>query len=94
MNWYILFRRNDRHDLLCKAWTDRGLVYRTKARIFNNMLNVRYMHLTKAKPVYKRQTHPLVREDVTQGCKSSVAKKKKKKKKINVNHKGLGTKTD
>jgi hypothetical protein len=25
---------SDRHDLLCKAWTDRGLVYSAKARIF------------------------------------------------------------
>jgi hypothetical protein len=26
---------------------------------------VRHVHLTKAKPIHKRQTHPLVREDVT-----------------------------
>jgi hypothetical protein len=31
------------------------------------MLYVRYLHLTKAKHIHKRQTHPLVREDVTQG---------------------------
>jgi hypothetical protein len=29
------------------------------------MLYVRYAHMTKAKPIYKRQTHPLVREDAT-----------------------------
>jgi hypothetical protein len=26
------------HELLCKAWTDRGLVYIVKGRIFNIML--------------------------------------------------------
>jgi hypothetical protein len=30
--------------LLCKAWTDRGLIYSAKGRIFNNMLYVRYIH--------------------------------------------------
>jgi hypothetical protein len=29
------------------------------------MLYVRYVHLTKAKPIHKRQTRPLVREDIT-----------------------------
>jgi hypothetical protein len=29
------------------------------------MLYVQYVHFTKAKPTHKRQTHPLVREDVT-----------------------------
>jgi hypothetical protein len=41
-------RSNDeRHDLLCKACTDRGLVYSAKGIIFNNMLYMRYIHLTK-----------------------------------------------
>jgi hypothetical protein len=31
------------------------------------MLYVRNVHLTKAKHIHKRQTHFLVREDVTQG---------------------------
>jgi hypothetical protein len=31
------------------------------------MLYVRYVHLTKAKPVHKRQAHPLIREDVAWG---------------------------
>jgi hypothetical protein len=52
------------HDLLRKAWTDRGLVYIVKGRIFKLML---YVHLTEAKLIYKRQIHPLVRLDVTQG---------------------------
>jgi hypothetical protein len=30
------------------------------------MLRVRYLHLRKAKSIHKTQTHPLVREDVTQ----------------------------
>jgi hypothetical protein len=52
-------------DLLPKAWTDRGLVYSVKSRLFNNMLYVLYVHLTKAKIIRKRQTHLLVREDAT-----------------------------
>jgi hypothetical protein len=35
------------HDLLCKACTDRGLVYSAKGRILNNMLYVQYIHLKK-----------------------------------------------
>jgi hypothetical protein len=53
--------------MLCKAWTVRWLVYIVKGRIFINMLYMRYLHLTKAKSIHKRQTHPLVREDVKQG---------------------------
>jgi hypothetical protein len=30
-----------------KAWTDKGFVFNAKARIFNNMLYVRYVHLTR-----------------------------------------------
>jgi hypothetical protein len=41
------------------------ILYSAKARIFNNMLYVRYVHLTKAKHIHKTHTHPLVREDVT-----------------------------
>jgi hypothetical protein len=33
--------------------------------ILQNVLYVRYIHLAKAKPIHKRQTHPLIREDVT-----------------------------
>jgi hypothetical protein len=36
-------------------------------RIFNNMLYVQYIHLTKVKPIHMRQTHPLIRADVTLG---------------------------
>jgi hypothetical protein len=31
------------------------------------MLYVRHVHLTKAKHIHKKETHPLVREDVSQG---------------------------
>jgi hypothetical protein len=34
-----------------------------KGRTVSNMLYVRYVHLTKAKLICKRQTHFLVRED-------------------------------
>jgi hypothetical protein len=53
------------HYLLCKVWTGRGLVYSAQARIFSNMMHVRYVHLTKAKHIHKRQIHPLIREDLT-----------------------------
>jgi hypothetical protein len=35
------------YDLLCKACTDRGLAYGASGRIYNNLLYVRYVHLTK-----------------------------------------------
>jgi hypothetical protein len=68
----------DRHDLLCKAWTDRGLVCSAQRKSFKNMPYVRYVHLTKAKHIHKRQTHFLLREDVTHkdyDRKGSVANK-------------------
>jgi hypothetical protein len=40
--------------MLWKAWTDRGSVYSAKGRILSNMLYMRYVHLTKAKPIHKR----------------------------------------
>jgi hypothetical protein len=40
---------------LCKACTDTGFVYSAKGRISNNMLYMRYVHLTKAKHIHKRQ---------------------------------------
>jgi hypothetical protein len=43
----------------------RGLVYCAKARLFNNLLYVRHVYVTKAKPIHKRRTQPLVRGDVT-----------------------------
>jgi hypothetical protein len=52
------------HGMLRRVWTDRGLVYSAQGIIINNMLYVRHVLLTKAKPSSKRQTHPLVREDV------------------------------
>jgi hypothetical protein len=36
-----------------------------KEKIFNNTLDVSNVHLTKAKHIHKKQTHLLVREDVT-----------------------------
>jgi hypothetical protein len=50
--------------VLCKAWTDRGLVYSAKGRIFNNMLYVLYMHLTEGQ-AYSYQTNPSSRQ---RGC--------------------------
>jgi hypothetical protein len=44
--------------------TDQGLVYGAKGRIFSNMLYMRYLHLTKARHIHKRQTHLLVREGI------------------------------
>jgi hypothetical protein len=55
-------------DMICSAkpgLTERGLVCSAQGRIFSNVLYVRYVHLPKAKLVHKRQTHPLVRENVT-----------------------------
>jgi hypothetical protein len=42
-----------------------GLYIAQKEGFTISMLHVRYVHLAKAKPVHKRQTHLLVREDVT-----------------------------
>jgi hypothetical protein len=50
-----------RHDLLCKACTDRGLVCSATARIFHNMLHVRYVHLTQGQ-AYTKQTNPSSRQ--------------------------------
>jgi hypothetical protein len=35
-----------------------------KEIIFNNMLYVRYIHVTKVKHIHKRETHSVIREDV------------------------------
>jgi hypothetical protein len=44
----------------------RGLVHSAKVRIFNNMLHVFAIRtLGKAEHIHKRETHPLVREDLT-----------------------------
>jgi hypothetical protein len=43
------------HDMLCKTYTDRGLVCSAKGRFFNNMLSLRNKHLMKG------QAHLLVR---------------------------------
>jgi predicted methyltransferase len=45
-----------RHDLLCKACPDRGLVHSAQGRIFKNMLYVRYIYLPKAKPTVTKET--------------------------------------
>jgi hypothetical protein len=60
--------------------------------IFNNMLYVRYVHLTKAKYIHKRQTHHFV-EWVLHAdfdSKGSVEKKKT----LVVSFKVLGAKTN
>jgi hypothetical protein len=40
-----------------RACTGRGLVYSAQGRIFSDLLYsyMRYLHLTKAKPIHKRQ---------------------------------------
>jgi hypothetical protein len=55
------------------------------------MLYVRYVHLKKAKPIHKRQTHPLVR-DVTRGLTPQGFSCKEKS--LVVILKGLGAKTN
>jgi hypothetical protein len=55
------------------------------------MLYVGYVHLTEAKPIHERQTHPLVREfHKDYDRKSSVANKKS----LVGSLKGLGAKTN
>jgi hypothetical protein len=78
--------------LLYKAYTDRGLVYSAKARHFNNMLHVRYVHLTKAKHIHKRQTHPFVRLLRKDYDHKGLVEKKKNSLVVIV--KGLGAKTN
>jgi hypothetical protein len=48
--------------MLWKIWTDRVLIYSVQGKLFNNMFLVRYLHLIKAKPIHKGQTHPFVRD--------------------------------
>jgi hypothetical protein len=67
------------HDLLCRVWTDRGLVYSAKRRIFNAtaICAIRTLDKSKAKPIHKRQTIissvRMLHKDYDR--KSSVAKK-------------------
>jgi hypothetical protein len=71
---------------LCKALTNRGLVYSAKARISNNMLYVRYVHLTKdANPSSNQR-----------GCyiRIMTAMVQFKKKSLVVSLEGLGAKTN
>jgi hypothetical protein len=59
----LLYHKISKTDMICVAKS--GLIaHSVKARIFNNMLHVRYVHLIKGKHIHKRQTH-LAREDVT-----------------------------
>jgi hypothetical protein len=48
------------HDLLCKAWTDRGLVHSAKGRIFNNCtiskLDERPSIFTTDQPIFSSKT--------------------------------------
>jgi hypothetical protein len=43
----------DKHDLLCKAWTDKGPVYSAHGRILNNTLYVRYARAQQVKHIVK-----------------------------------------
>jgi hypothetical protein len=40
-------------------------IFLARGRILNDILYVRYVHLSKAKPLHNRQTHLLVRDGVT-----------------------------
>jgi hypothetical protein len=64
------------HDLLCKAWPDRGLACSAQGRICNNMLYVRYVHLTR--PIIFIRDKPVLSSErmLRKGYyrKSSVAK--------------------
>jgi hypothetical protein len=64
-----------------KTRTYRGLVYGAKGRIFNNMLYVRYVHLTQAKRSLFIIDKPILLSGRTlhkdSECNGSVAKKKK-----------------
>jgi hypothetical protein len=89
-----LCRQQDKyegHDLLCKACIDRGLLYSAKARIFNNMLYVLYVHLTR-RSIFIRDKPILSSERMLNkdyDPKGSVAKKKKT---LVMSPKGLGAK--
>jgi hypothetical protein len=43
----------------------KDCVCSANGRIVNNLLNGRYVQLAMARHIHKRETHPLVREDVT-----------------------------
>jgi hypothetical protein len=60
-----------------EACTDRIDVFIIKRKMLKIVLCVKYVCLTKDKPIYKRQIHLLVKEDITQGydSKSSAGKK-------------------
>jgi hypothetical protein len=66
--------------VLCKTCTDRELVYKTKGRIFNNMLYMRYVLLAKGQ-VCSQETN---RFSCQRGCyiRTMTAKVQLKKKKI------------
>jgi hypothetical protein len=51
--------------MLWKAWTDRGLIYSIRGRIFNNVLHVRYLHLTKETNPSSRQKAHFIRTMTT-----------------------------
>jgi hypothetical protein len=56
------------HDRLCKAWTEDDLHIVQKEEFSITCCYVCDTYtLQKAKHVYKREIHPLVREHVTQG---------------------------
>jgi hypothetical protein len=64
---------------------DLYIVHKEK---FSITCYVCYVHLIKAKSIHKRQTHPLIREDVTQ------LQQKRKEKPLVMGLKGLGAKTN
>jgi hypothetical protein len=47
-------------DLFCKAWTDTGIVYNADGRVSKHMFYVSNLDMSKARPVRRRKTDPLV----------------------------------
>jgi hypothetical protein len=81
--------------MLCKAWTVRRLVRVCSApgTIFNNMLYVRYVHLTKGQS-YSYETHSSSPQRVGYTRTMNARVKLQKKKSLVVSLKGLGAKTN
>jgi hypothetical protein len=53
-------QQTQERGLLCEAWTFKGHVYEysTQRRVLDYMLLARYSHLTKTKPIHKKQIPP------------------------------------
>jgi hypothetical protein len=63
----ILMRKENIVACLLKARIVKPAKTAVNREFKNNMARVRYVHWIKANFIHKKQTRPLVREDVTQG---------------------------